>query len=217
VGITAQTAFGEISVKKGTQGVDVFKDNAFVGNILVTDTERATSAQTVKKLAAMKIASHMLTGDRAENAALTAANVGIEDVHADLLPQGKVDALELIKKAAPGTVVFVGDGINDAPVLALSDCGMAMGGLGQAAAVETADAVIADDDPAKVITAVKISKRTRNRAVQNIVFALSVKFAILVLSALGLTGLELAVFADVGVSILAVINAMRRGREISIR
>jgi Cd2+/Zn2+-exporting ATPase len=211
VGITAETAFGEITVKKADSGVDVFKDGAPVGNILAADTARETSKRAVAKLVKAKVSVHMLTGDRAQNAAATAKELGIADVRADLLPGGKVDALDEIKKAALGTVVFVGDGINDAPVLALADCGIAMGGLGQAAAVEAADAVIADDDPEKVVTAINLSKRTRSRAVQNIVFALAVKFIVLSLSALGLTGIEAAVFADVGVSVLAVCNAMRGG------
>jgi Cd2+/Zn2+-exporting ATPase len=212
VGIVADTSYGEVAVKKSDAGIEVSINGKTAGYITVSDTPRSTSADTIKILSVMNVTSHMLTGDRKDNADNTARIIGIADVRSDLLPAGKVEAFTEIKKTAAGGVIFVGDGINDAPVLALSDCGFAMGGLGQAAAVETADAVIADDDPAKVITALKISRNTRNIAVQNITFSLIVKFAVLILSALGLTGIDTAVFADVGVSVLAVLNAMRAGK-----
>ncbi|MDR0942982.1 MAG: cadmium-translocating P-type ATPase [Ruminococcus sp.] len=209
IGVSADLPEGEVSVRKSSEGVDVVLNGAVIGNICISDTVKLHSAYTIKKLSEIGVTSHMLSGDRAENAKKTADVLKISDVHADLLPTGKVTAFESIKKSAHGAAVFVGDGINDAPVLALADCGFAMGGLGQAAAVEAADAVIADDDPAKVITAIKISKKTRSIAIQNIIFSLVVKFAVLVLSALGVTGIELAVFADVGVSIIAVANSLR--------
>jgi Cd2+/Zn2+-exporting ATPase len=209
LGVAAQIDEGNIEVRKSAEGVDVILNGAIIGNIRISDTVKLHSSYTIKKLREMGVSSHMLSGDRAENAEKTAESLRITDVHADLLPADKVKAFEGIKKSARGGVVFVGDGINDAPVLALADCGFAMGGLGQAAAVEAADAVIADDDPAKVITAIKISKKTRSIAVRNIVFSLIVKFTVLVLSALGITGIDLAVFADVGVSIIAVLNSLR--------
>jgi Cd2+/Zn2+-exporting ATPase len=212
VGVAAKLPEGEVQVKKSTEGIDVTLDGAVVGNILVSDTVRVHSEYTIKMLCEMGVQSHMLSGDRLNNAEKTAEQLKISDVHADLLPAGKVAAFEEIKKAARGNVIFTGDGINDAPVLAMSDCGFAMGALGQAAAVEVADAVIADDDPAKVVTAVKISRRTHDIAIQNIIFALAVKFAVLTLSALGLTGIEAAVFADVGVSVLAVLNSIRAAK-----
>ncbi|MDR0943570.1 MAG: cadmium-translocating P-type ATPase [Ruminococcus sp.] len=209
IGVAARLAEGTVEVRKSAEGVDVLLNGVTIGNIRISDTVKIHSAYTIKKLHEMGITSHMLSGDRAENAEKTAGILKISDVHADLLPTDKVTAFENIKKSAKGAAVFAGDGINDAPVLALADCGFAMGGLGQAAAVEAADAVIADDDPAKVITAIKISKKTRSIAIQNITFSLIVKFAVLVLSALGITGIELAVFADVGVSIIAVLNSLR--------
>jgi Cd2+/Zn2+-exporting ATPase len=212
VGVAAKLPEGEVSVKKSAEGIGVYLDGAEIGNIRLADTVRVHSAYTIKMLKEMGVKSHMLSGDRAENAEKTAGILKISDVHADLLPADKVTAFEKIKKSAGGNVIFAGDGINDAPVLAMSDCGFAMGGLGQAAAVEVADAVIADDDPEKVVTAIKISRRTHNIAIQNIIFALAVKFAVLTLSALGLTGIEAAVFADVGVSIIAVLNSMRAAK-----
>ncbi|MDR0987371.1 MAG: cadmium-translocating P-type ATPase [Ruminococcus sp.] len=212
VGVAASLPEGEVSVKKSTEGIDVLLDGTVIGNILVSDTVRVHSAYTIKMLHEMGVKSHMLSGDRAENAEKTAEQLKIADVRADLLPVDKVTAFEEIKKSASGNVIFAGDGINDAPVLAMSDCGFAMGALGQAAAVEVADAVIADDDPEKVLTAIKISRRTHDIAIQNIIFALAVKFAVLTLSALGVTGIEAAVFADVGVSVIAVLNSMRAGR-----
>jgi Cd2+/Zn2+-exporting ATPase len=209
VGVSADLPEGEVSVRKSSEGVDVVLGGAVIGNICISDTVKVHSAYTIKKLSEIGVTSHMLSGDRAENARKTADVLKISDVHADLLPTDKVTAFENIKKSAQGTSIFVGDGINDAPVLALADCGFAMGGLGQAAAVEAADAVIADDDPEKVITAIKISKKTRSIAIQNIAFSLIVKFTVLVLSALGITGIDLAVFADVGVSIIAVLNSLR--------
>ncbi|MDR0975135.1 MAG: cadmium-translocating P-type ATPase [Ruminococcus sp.] len=211
VGVSGILPEGEITVKKSAVGIDILLNGTNIGNIITEDTAKSTSNQTVAELSAMKITSHMLSGDNKNNAEKTASNLGIKDVRADLLPAEKADNFSEIKGKARANVVFVGDGINDAPVLALSDCGFAMGALGQAAAVEVADAVIADDDPEKVTTAIKISQRTHAIAIQNIIFALTVKFLVLSLSALGVTGIEAAVFADVGVSVIAVLNSMRAG------
>ena len=142
---------------------------------------------------------------------MTAVKLGIHQVYTGLLPADKVDIVEnlLKEKHEKGKVVFVGDGINDAPVLARADIGVAMGGLGSDAAIEAADMVIMDDKPSKLASIIKISKKTMTVVYENIVFALGVKAAVLILSALGIVGLWAAVFADVGVSMIAVLNAMR--------
>ena len=140
---------------------------------------------------------------------LTFAELGLDEFRADLLPDGKVAEMEKILSSKQGTVAFVGDGINDAPVLARADVGIAMGALGSDAAIEAADVVLMDDDPGKIAAAVKIARRTVGIARQNIWFAIIVKMAVLVLAAMGLAPMWLAVFADVGVTVLAVLNAMR--------
>ena len=156
----------------------------------------------------------LLTGDRREAGESAAARLGLDEVRAELLPEGKVAAVEeLIRhKPAGGTVAFVGDGINDAPVLARADVGIAMGALGSDAAIEAADVVLMDDKPSRIPAAIRLARRTMRIVRQNIVFALAVKGAVLLLSALGLTGMWMAVFADVGVSVLAILNAMRAAR-----
>ena len=153
----------------------------------------------------------MLTGDSREAGEKAATELGIHQVYTGLLPADKVDIVEnlLKEKHEKGKVVFVGDGINDAPVLARADIGVAMGGLGSDAAIEAADMVIMDDKPSKLASIIKISKKTMTVVYENIVFALGVKAAVLILSALGIVGLWAAVFADVGVSMIAVLNAMR--------
>lgn len=135
--------------------------------------------------------------------------LGIDKVYTELLPDGKVKKVEELIKQKNGTLAFVGDGINDAPVLALSDIGIAMGGLGSDAAIEAADIVIMTDEPSKVNKAIKISKKTMRIVKQNIIFAISIKALVLILSAVGITTMWEAVFADVGVSIIAVLNAIR--------
>ena len=153
----------------------------------------------------------MLTGD-SESAGKNIANkLGIDKVYTQLLPQDKVEKVEelISKKSEKGVLMFVGDGINDAPVLARADVGVAMGGLGSDAAIEAADVVIMTDEPSKIATAIKISKNTLKIAYQNIIFAISVKVIILILTTLGFASLWAAVFADVGVTFIAVLNAMR--------
>jgi Cd2+/Zn2+-exporting ATPase len=156
----------------------------------------------------------MLTGDRQSAADVTAKKLGLDEWHAELLPDGKVKAVEEIiekssRKKKKNKTIFIGDGINDAPVLMRADAGVAMGGIGSDAAIEAADAVIMTDEPSKLIEAVRISKKTKAIAVQNIAFSLAVKAAVLVLSALGLATMWSAVFADVGVCLIAVANALR--------
>ena len=151
----------------------------------------------------------MLTGDSEKAAALAAKTLGISEYRAGLLPGGKVEALEELLKSTDGKVAFVGDGVNDAPVLARADVGVAMGALGSDAAIEAADVVIMDDDPAKLPLAIRLSRRCMRIVRSNIAFAIGVKFAFLVLGALGIVGMSLAIFADVGVMVLAVLNSMR--------
>ena len=137
--------------------------------------------------------------------------IGIDQVYTELLPDGKVEKMEKLLKetSQTGKLVFVGDGINDAPVLALSDIGIAMGGLGADSAIEAADIVIMTDEPSKIVNAIKISKKTMRIVKQNIIFAISIKVAVLILSAFGLSNMWEAVFADVGVSVIAILNALR--------
>ena len=153
----------------------------------------------------------MLTGDREAAAHSVARQLGIDDVKAQLLPEDKVTAVEALleNKREGRTLAFVGDGINDAPVLSRADVGIAMGALGSDAAIEAADVVLMDDDPGKIALAMRIAKKTLRIVKQNIVFALGVKGLVLILGALGYTDLWLAVFADVGVAVLAILNAMR--------
>ena len=151
----------------------------------------------------------MLSGDKQSIVTTFARKLGITQAYGDLLPEGKVRHLEDLRKNADNRIAFVGDGINDSPVLALSDVGIAMGGLGSDAAIETADVVIQTDQPSKVATAIRIGRRTRSIVWQNIVLALGVKALVLAMGALGMATLWEAVFADVGVALLAILNAMR--------
>jgi Cd2+/Zn2+-exporting ATPase len=151
----------------------------------------------------------MLTGDSAASAGGTARALGITDVYAELLPHQKVEMFEVLQAKAKGKTVFVGDGVNDAPVLARSDVGVAMGGVGSDAAIEASDIVLMTDEPSKLLTAIQIARRTNRVVRQNIVFALGVKAVILVLGALGLASMWIAVFGDVGVALLAVLNSLR--------
>ena len=170
---------------------------------------KADSAEAIaqlKKLGVKKTV--MLTGDREEVASRVAQQLGIDEYHAELLPTDKVTQISAISHQ-PSKLAFVGDGINDAPVLARADVGIAMGGLGSDAAIEAADVVLMDDQPSKIATAVRIARRTIGIARQNIWFAIGVKVAVLILAAFGIATMWLAVFADVGVTVLAVLNAMR--------
>ena len=151
----------------------------------------------------------MLTGDKKEVGEDVAKKLGIDKVYTELLADGKVKKVEELIKQKSGTLAFVGDGINDAPVLALSDIGIAMGGVGSDAAIEAADIVIMTDEPSKINKAIKISKKAMRIVKQNIVFAISIKALVLVLSAVGIATMWEAVFADVGVSVIAVLNAIR--------
>lgn len=197
--------------------VHVAIDGIYAGHIVVSDTikEDATKAvQDLRKLGVHR--SVMLTGDHEDVAAYIAGEVGVDSYYAELLPADKVTRLvEEMEQHREGdrTVAFVGDGINDAPVLARADIGIAMGGLGSDAAIEAADVVLMDDKPSKIALAIRIARRVLSIARQNVVFAIGVKLLVLILAALGLASMGMAVFADVGVMILAVLNAMRALRS----
>lgn len=184
-------------------------ENKYSGYILISDEIKEDSFKAIKELKDNKKQTIMLTGDKKEVGEDVAKKLGIDKVYTELLPDGKVKKVEELIKQKNGTLAFVGDGINDAPVLALSDIGIAMGGLGSDAAIEAADIVIMTDEPSKVNKAIKISKKTMRIVKQNIIFAISIKALVLILSAVGITTMWEAVFADVGVSIIAVLNAIR--------
>ena len=187
-------------------------DKKYAGYIVIADKIKDDSKDTIKLLKKNNIKrTVMLTGDRKKVGEEVAKELGIDKVYTDLLPDGKVKKVEelLTSRAQKGKLIFVGDGINDAPVLAISDIGVAMGGLGSDAAIEAADVVIMTDEPSKLVNAIKLSKRTMRIVKENIIFAIFVKVLVLVLSALGVATMWEAVFADVGVSIIAIINALR--------
>lgn len=192
--------------------IHVAIDGRYAGHIVINDRVKADSPQAVADLKALGVGhTVMLTGDREAVAADVARQTGIDEYHAQLLPIDKVSHVERLLAAAPrgATLAFVGDGINDAPVLKRADVGIAMGALGSDAAIEAADVVLMDDSPAKIATAISISRRTIAIAHQNVWFAIGVKVAILALATVGLGTMWMAVFADVGVTVLAVLNAMR--------
>lgn len=196
------------------RGVTVYVAHGgeYLGAITVSDRPKAKASSALAKLRKLGIKKTvMLTGDRAAEAKLTAAELGIDEYHAELLPADKVTAIENLLRESKngGNVAFVGDGINDAPVLARADVGIAMGALGSDAAIEAADVVLMNDDLDRIGDAILLAKKTRRIVIQNIVFALGIKAAVLALGALGLVGLNAAVFADVGVAVIAILNAMR--------
>ena len=187
-------------------------DNKFTGYIIISDEIKKDSQKAIKGLKNMGIKKTiMLTGDIEKVAKKVGEDLGIDEIYTNLLPQDKVSKFEEIikNKNSKGNVVFVGDGINDAPVLARADVGIAMGAMGSDAAIEAADVVIMTDEPSKIVTAIKSSKKTMKIAMQNIILAFGVKAIALILSALGITDMWMAVFADTGVTILAVLNSFR--------
>ena len=187
-------------------------NNEFAGYIVISDEIKEDSKKAIDDLKKNNIKQTvMLTGDRKDVGESVAKELGIDKVYTELLPDGKVEKVEqlLKEKTEKGKLVFVGDGINDAPVLALSDIGIAMGGLGADSSIEAADIVIMTDEPSKINTAMNISKKTMRIVKQNIIFAISVKIVVLILSAFGLSTMWEAVFADVGVSVIAIINSLR--------
>ena len=186
-------------------------DGVLCGYILISDRIKATAATAVSELRRCGVSrTVMLTGDSESVAQMVASELGIDEYLARLLPGDKVTRLEeLMGQSSRGAVAFVGDGINDAPVLGRADVGIAMGAMGSDAAIEAADIVLMDDDPMKIAKAIRISRRCMRIVYQNIVFAIGVKLACLLLGALGIANMWLAIFADVGVMIIAVLNAIR--------
>ena len=200
--------------------IHVAIDGQYAGHIVINDQIKSDSAEAIAALQTLGVKKTvMLTGDRKEVADHVAKALGLSEYHAELLPADKVKFIEqltgtgtsLTSPLSPLTskTAFVGDGINDAPVLARADVGIAMGGLGSDAAIEAADVVLMDDKPSKIALAIRIARRTLAIARQNVWFAIGVKVAVLILATFGLATLWLAVFADVGVTVLAVLNAMR--------
>lgn len=197
--------------KVGTT-VHVASQGTYLGHIVISDQVKPDAAQAIRDLKAAGVGKTvMLTGDAAAVGEAVASELGLDEVHAQLLPADKVDRVETLlkEKSAKGTLAFVGDGINDAPVLSRADVGIAMGALGSDAAIEAADVVLMDDKPSKIAAAIRIARRTRRIVLQNIVFALAVKLLVLLLGALGDATMWEAVFADVGVSVIAILNATR--------
>ena len=187
-------------------------DGKYAGHILISDVEKPHSREAIRELKKAGVRrTVMLTGDRKEAAEQTASRLGLDEVHSELLPADKVEKVEelLRSKTAKEKLAFVGDGINDAPVLGRADIGIAMGAMGSDAAIEAADVVLMDDDPLKISKAIRISRKCLGIVYQNIVFAIGIKLICLALGALGLANMWLAIFADVGVMILAVLNAIR--------
>lgn len=200
--------------------VHIAIDKKYAGYILISDEIKEDSKEAISALKKAGIKNTvMLTGDSRQVGEKVAQELGLDGVYAELLPDQKVEKLEMLdkKKSPKGKLVFVGDGINDAPVLARADIGIAMGGLGSDAAIEAADVVIMTDEPSKIVSAIKIAKRTRKIVWQNIVFALGVKAVVLILGAIGIATMWEAVFADVGVALIAVLNAMRVMRTENLK
>ena len=197
--------------KVGTT-VHVASQGAYLGHIVISDQVKPDAAQAIRDLKAAGVRkTAMLTGDAAAVGEAVAAELGLDEVHTQLLPADKVDRVEALlkEKSAKDTLAFVGDGLNDAPVLSRADVGIAMGALGSDAAIEAADVVLMDDKPSKIAVAIRIARRTRRIVLQNIVFALAVKLLVLLLGATGHATMWEAVFADVGVSVIAILNATR--------
>ncbi len=207
------------SVSQAGTVVHVAADGVYLGWILIADRPKPDAKEAVSALARAGIRTVMLTGDSKGAGEAAAKELGVAEFHAELMPADKVQKVEALMEAAPKqggkkpALAFVGDGINDAPVLTRADIGIAMGALGSDAAIEAADIVLMDDKPSKILTALKLCKRTLRIVKENLVFALGVKGLVLVLSAVGLASMWLAVFADVGVMVLAVLNAMRPVRR----
>lgn len=201
-----------VSIPEGedsTTVVHVAKDGQYLGYLILEDTIKDESPIAIASLRSAGVSTVMLSGDNRNGAERVAAELSISRYKWGLLPEEKLSALDELASESRGSLIFVGDGINDAPALARADVGIAMGGIGSDAAIEAADVVLVNDDPRKVADALRISRKAMVIARQNIIFSLGVKGLVLLLSALGITGMWLAVFADVGVSVIAILNAMR--------
>lgn len=199
-------------VNKAGTVVYITIDGIYQGYIVIADTIKDDTKSAIEALRKLGLKTEMLTGDSETTAQNVAAEIGIDEYHAELLPNDKVERLENAIASSKGSVIFVGDGINDAPVLTRADVGIAMGGLGSDVAIESADVVIMDDKPSKVALAIKMAKKTMLIAKENIVFALAIKLLFLIFGGLGFVSMWGAVFADVGVSIIAILNALRASK-----
>ncbi|MDD4725964.1 MAG: HAD-IC family P-type ATPase, partial [Tissierellia bacterium] len=192
--------------------VHIAIDKEYAGYIVISDEIKEDSVSAIKALKNLGIKKTvMLTGDTRFVAEKVAKELGVDEVYSELLPADKVEKLESLdeEKSKNGKLAFVGDGINDAPVLVRADIGIAMGGLGSDAAIEAADIVIMTDEPSKIVEAIEVAKKTKKIVYQNIAFALGVKGVFLVMAAFGITTMWEAVFADVGVAVIAILNSMR--------
>ena len=192
--------------------IHVAIDGAYAGHIVISDIEKPNSKKAIAELKKAGVEKTvMLTGDAKRVAEKVASDLGIDEVHSELLPSDKVTQVErlLEQKGKKAKLAFVGDGINDAPVLGRADIGIAMGAMGSDAAIEAADVVLMDDDPMKIAKGIKISRKCISIVYQNIVFALVVKFVCLGLGVVGIANMWMAIFADVGVTVIAVLNAIR--------
>lgn len=205
------TKFGINYISQQNAGTVIYvaKNNEFVGSITISDELKTDSKATIKNLNKKQIKTVMLTGDNSIPTEYIAKELDIPKVYSELLPAQKVEKLEELISTQKGSVIFVGDGINDAPVLTRADVGIAMGGLGSDAAIEAADVVIMNDNPSKVVSAIKIAQKTMQIVKENIIFALGIKILFLILGAFGVITMWGAVFADVGVTLIAVLNSLR--------
>jgi Cd2+/Zn2+-exporting ATPase len=183
-------------------------NNKYAGYITIADEIKEDALQAIKDMHSLNIKTVMLSGDKQTVVDKVAKTLGIDNAYGDLLPENKVEKVQALKNENR-TLAFVGDGVNDAPVVALADAGIAMGGLGSDATIETADIVIQNDQPSKIVTAIKIGKITKKIVWQNIILAMGVKVIVLIIGAIGIATLWEAVFADVGVALLAILNAVR--------
>ena len=205
-----QNGISYVPVQSAGTVVYVAESGRFVGSIVISDSIKTGAKEAIEKMRENGVKRFvMLTGDRKEAAEDVAKELSIEEFHAELLPGDKVDLVEGLLQNRKEKLAFVGDGINDAPVLTRADIGIAMGSMGSDAAIEAADIVLMDDNVEKIASVVQISRKTLTIVKQNIVFALGVKVAVLALGALGMATMWEAVFADVGVSVLAILNSMR--------
>jgi Cd2+/Zn2+-exporting ATPase len=205
----------ELSTSTGTI-VYIAIDGVYAGFILIADEVKDDSQTTITQLKDLGIRKTvMLTGDVDSIGQAVGKNLGIDEIYTELLPQDKVEKVETLnsQKLSKKTLAFVGDGINDAPVLAIADVGIAMGGLGSDAAIEAADVVLMTDEPSKITEAIKIARFTKRVVWQNIILSLGIKFLFLFLATLGVSSLWEAIFADVGVSLIAIFNSMRIMRK----
>ena len=210
--LMAQLGIEAIPCRSVGTVIHIAIDGKYSGHILISDVEKPDSKEAIAALKRAGVTKTvMLTGDADRVAQYTAKNLGVDEVYSELLPGGKVDKVEMLlsKLEGRGKLAFVGDGINDAPVLSRADIGIAMGAMGSDAAIEAADIVLMDDDPMKIAKGIKISRKCIRIVHENIVFALVIKFACLLLGALGIANMWAAIFADVGVMVLAVLNAIR--------